>query len=256
MRVTRSRSDGAPRTQASWPGLTRPSTSLHLPGKQDVDARVIGERKRRRPSDGYARARRRRMVRSSVATHAPAFSRRGASEVWPTASLKQRGRECRARARTRSLACEKKQHTSSVATGTPHQPAFPARWFYGFLRALPGDRAFLPPSLVNSSTNLAPASGRQNHTTSPSASVPFVSDTFASTTSRATFRDDRDTPLLWVRDGTALLLFLPNEKAKYFCERDWTTQISLNCFNKLEFARTIAGPVTCPMIGSACFRAG
>ena len=25
-------------------------------------------------------------------------------------------------------------------------PAFPARWFYGFLRALPGDRAFLPPS--------------------------------------------------------------------------------------------------------------
>jgi hypothetical protein len=68
----------------------------------------------------------------------------------------------------------KKQHTSSVTTGTPHQPAFPARWFYGFLRALPGDRAFLPPSLVNSSTNLAPASGRQNHTTSPSATAPLV----------------------------------------------------------------------------------
>ena len=68
----------------------------------------------------------------------------------------------------------KKQHTSSVTTGTPHQPAFPARWFYGFLRALPGDRAFLPPSLVNSSTNLAPASGRQNHTTSPSATALLV----------------------------------------------------------------------------------
>ena len=25
-------------------------------------------------------------------------------------------------------------------------PAFPAQWFYGLLRALPGDRAFLPPS--------------------------------------------------------------------------------------------------------------
>ena len=25
-------------------------------------------------------------------------------------------------------------------------PAFPAQWFYGFLRALPGDRACLPPS--------------------------------------------------------------------------------------------------------------
>ena len=27
-------------------------------------------------------------------------------------------------------------------------PAFPARWFYGLLRALPGDRAFLSPSPV------------------------------------------------------------------------------------------------------------
>src|ERR1700742_3642241 len=25
-------------------------------------------------------------------------------------------------------------------------PAFPAQWFYGLFRALPGDRAFLPPS--------------------------------------------------------------------------------------------------------------
>jgi hypothetical protein len=29
-------------------------------------------------------------------------------------------------------------------------PAFPARWCYGFLRALPGDRAFLPPSPAKS----------------------------------------------------------------------------------------------------------
>ena len=33
-----------------------------------------------------------------------------------------------------------------VTTGSPVDPAFPARWFYGFLRALPGDRAFLSPS--------------------------------------------------------------------------------------------------------------
>src|ERR1700742_2532325 len=46
-------------------------------------------------------------------------------------------------------------------------PAFPARWCYGFLRALPGDRAFLPPSSAAAlfARNLAPASGRQNHTT-------------------------------------------------------------------------------------------
>ena len=29
---------------------------------------------------------------------------------------------------------------------TGKRPAFPAQWFYGLLRALPGDRAFLPPS--------------------------------------------------------------------------------------------------------------
>ncbi len=41
--------------------------------------------------------------------------------------------------------------------------------FNGFLRALPGDRALLPPSSVGRTTDLAPASGRQNHTTSSSA---------------------------------------------------------------------------------------
>jgi hypothetical protein len=38
--------------------------------------------------------------------------------------------------------------------------------------------------LADTSANLTPASGRQDHTTSPSASVPFVSDTATSTASR------------------------------------------------------------------------
>jgi hypothetical protein len=50
--------------------------------------------------------------------------------------------------RTRSLAWENKNHTSVVTAGTRrNHPAFPhAIGFNGFLRALPGDRAFLPPS--------------------------------------------------------------------------------------------------------------
>ena len=60
-------------------------------------------------------------------------------------------------------------------------PAFPAQWFYGLLRALPGDRALLPPSprgypahtnpvgRLHLPQNLTPASGCQDHTTSPSA---------------------------------------------------------------------------------------
>jgi hypothetical protein len=48
--------------------------------------------------------------------------------------------------------------------------------FNGLFRALPGDRAFLPPSPLRSLLirNLMPASGHQNHTTSPSAAAPLV----------------------------------------------------------------------------------
>jgi hypothetical protein len=52
----------------------------------------------------------------------------------------------------------------------------PRSGFNGFLRALPGDRACLPPSSLRSLLlrNLMPASGHQDHTTSPSASAPLV----------------------------------------------------------------------------------
>jgi hypothetical protein len=50
----------------------------------------------------------------------------------------------------------------------------PRNGFNGFLRALPGDRALLPPSPADHSANLTPASGRQDHTTSPSAAMSFV----------------------------------------------------------------------------------
>src|SRR5260370_23286321 len=78
---------------------------------------------------------------------------------------------------THSLACEMgNKHTSVVTTGPPESPGIPARnGFNGFLRALPGDRAFLSPSPAELySANLTPASRRQDHTTSPSASAPVV----------------------------------------------------------------------------------
>jgi hypothetical protein len=66
--------------------------------------------------------------------------------------------------------CNGSKHTV-VTTGSPGHPAFPAQWFYSLFRALLGDRAFLPPSPPRSLLlrNLTPASGRQDHTTSPSA---------------------------------------------------------------------------------------
>jgi hypothetical protein len=55
---------------------------------------------------------------------------------------------------------------------------FPCAVVYDLLRALPGDRAFLPPSSARCASivaNLTPASGRQDHTTSPSARSGVVS---------------------------------------------------------------------------------
>ena len=53
-------------------------------------------------------------------------------------------------------------------------PAFPAQWLYGLLRALPGERACCHRHLQKPPANLAPASRRQDHTTSPYAFGVFV----------------------------------------------------------------------------------
>jgi hypothetical protein len=49
---------------------------------------------------------------------------------------------------TRGLACKfRTRERTRAYRFSGNTPAFPAQWFYGLLRALPGDRAFLPPSL-------------------------------------------------------------------------------------------------------------
>src|SRR2546429_6442491 len=52
-------------------------------------------------------------------------------------------------------------------------PTSPAQWLYGLLRALPGGAGLLSPSPLRSLLlkSLAPASRRQDHTTSPYASA-------------------------------------------------------------------------------------
>src|SRR5882672_1206171 len=78
------------------------------------------------------------------------------------------------------------------------------QWFYGFLRALPGDRALLPPSPEGPTASLTPASRCQDHTTSPSASASPVSRAKASTASRPDVRDVRETPLWVGRDARVI----------------------------------------------------
>ena len=90
-----------------------------------------------------------------------------------------------------------------VSQVTPESPGIPRAMVYGLLRALPGDRAFLPPSLLRSLLlkSLMPASGHQDHTASPSASGALVSSPIRVHRIPSRVRDDREPPLGVGRDG-------------------------------------------------------
>jgi hypothetical protein len=109
-------------------------------------------------------------------------------------------RECRAPdAPAAACAMVERKKGTRVSQVTPETPGIPRAMVYGLLRALPGDRALLPPSSLRSLLlkNLTPASRRQDHTTSPSASAPFVKGAIGVHRIPSRVRDDRDTPLEW-----------------------------------------------------------
>src|SRR5713226_7773632 len=98
---------------------------------------------------------------------------------------------------TRSLACKlNKAHERSHHRSTGITRHSRTQWFYGLLRALPGDQALLSPSPALLLADLTPASGRQNHTTSPSAAAHFVKRTARVHRIPPRVRDVR-TPLCW-----------------------------------------------------------
>src|SRR5256885_2099766 len=114
---------------------------------------------------------------------------RGLQIRWPSQKQRAQGKpgaDC-----TRGLVCQTHSNRRTRAYRfSRNSPAFPTQWLYGLLRALPGERAFLPPSPADDSTSLAPASRRQDHTTSPyalahSSTHSRAPEAKASTASRA-----------------------------------------------------------------------
>jgi hypothetical protein len=78
--------------------------------------------------------------------------------------------------------------------------------------------------------NLTSASRCQDHTTSPSATcVPRLARRRVHRIP-SRVRDDRDTPFVWDRTISALLLLLAKQEAKYFSKADWTEGCS-NCLS-------------------------
>jgi hypothetical protein len=109
-------------------------------------------------------------------SHASVFSRRDPPELYinlrPSLEAEGAGKAgCRSHP---WVPCKKS--TEAGPQVQPDQSGFPCAVVYGLLRALPGDRACLPPSPLRSllPKSLTPASGRQDHTTSPSASRALV----------------------------------------------------------------------------------
>ena len=88
------------------------------------------------------------------------------------------------------------------------------------------------------SANLTPASGRQDHTTSPSASGALRRCApSASTASRLTSVTIAKRPFVGTGRGELVEMICPTAKAEYFFDQDWTDKIRLISFRKFRFTR-------------------
>jgi hypothetical protein len=136
-----------------------------------------------------------------ISRYALAIPRRNAPELCLNFSPRnQRARGMPGARCTRSLVCSVLVAHECSHHGRTGTPGIPARnGFNGLLRALPGDRAFLSPSSALLLADLTPASRRQDHTTSPSASARFVKHAARVHRIPLRVRDDRDTPLVGTR---------------------------------------------------------
>src|SRR3984957_17654658 len=97
--------------------------------------------------------------------------------------------------------------------------------FNGLFRALPGDRACLPPSSPRSLLleNLTPASGRQDHTTSPSArNVIRLLTCRVHRIPCPTSVTIAKRPSVWAGMGSDVEVICVKGKSKYFCKGGWT----------------------------------
>src|ERR1700712_1154386 len=74
--------------------------------------------------------------------------------------------------------------------------------------------------------NLTPASGRQDHTTSPSASARFVKSRFHVHRIPCRVVDVAQRPL-WLETRDSMPLICPTAPAKYFCSEGWTENADL-----------------------------
>jgi hypothetical protein len=128
------------------------------------------------------------------------------------------------------------EHTSFIHHRSRRShPAFPARQFTVYF-ALPGDRALLPPSFADCSTTFAPASGRQDHTTSPSALLSLALHAKSAQRHHRVHRIPRPSfvtmairpSVIGLERGEVVKVICPTAQADFFSREGWT-RIRGNC---------------------------
>jgi len=112
------------------------------------------------------------------------------------------------------------QKARGRTTGSAGAAGIPCAMVLRLIRALPGDQALLSPSSADRSANLAPAQGRQDHTTSPSASCCSSDNTPRPSHPASNVRDDREAPLMRRRDAREDRFDLPDD-ARGKCATHW-----------------------------------
>jgi hypothetical protein len=158
--------------------------------------------------------------------YAFAFSRRTAPEFCKYIGLKKQegagNAGCAVHPQSR---VQSSKHTGVVTTGSPGHPAFPARWLYGLLRALPGDR-------LDCHHHRCDAKHHHQLDASIGASGPHDFAVRVSTVRQrhiGVHRSPHPTsvtiairPSEGARDGCYTQMICVRRKAKTFCARGWT----------------------------------
>src|SRR5439155_12090129 len=128
--------------------------------------------------------------------------------------LKRGRRECRVHAAP-AVSCAKNCTVGAHEhTGERKHSDIPCAMALRLISRSPRWSGLLSPSPLRSLllTSLAPASRRQDHTTSPYAAEHSPLKRCIHRIPRPTCRDDGDTPLWWARDSYLILLIFGNDK--------------------------------------------
>ncbi len=116
------------------------------------------------------------------------------------ALIENRGRrESRVRAAPAVSRAKRVEKRTRAYRFSGNSPAFPAQWFYGLCRALPGDRAFLSPSLAKIASRKLDAGVEASgpHDFAVRRASALVRSAASGHRIQPRVRDDRDTPLEW-----------------------------------------------------------